>query len=296
MSLSNSMKTRWSSASETVASPNFARPGQSPPPHLGLDLNLQPNRAADSSAASLIELRGVSLRFVKYYDKHYSIKRAAIDFLLRRQAPPPSSAFWALRDLNLRIGEGERVGIVGRNGAGKSSLLRLLARIYPPTHGTCSVHGKVVPLIEMGAGFNHELSGLENIYLNGALLGFRRKEMDQKLDAIWEFSELREFADMPLKYYSSGMYMRLAFSIATEIDPEILLIDEILGVGDAVFQERAKQRVQKLLDRSSAVVIVSHDMNTLRDLCLRGIWVDHGQVVQDGPIDDVIDAYMSSGS
>lgn len=244
----------------------------------------------------MIELRNVSLNFIKYYDKHYSIKRAALDFLLRRKSPPPAASFWALQDVSLDIHHGERVAILGRNGAGKSSLLRLLARIYPPTAGTRVIRGDVAPLIEMGAGFNPELSGTDNIFLNGALLGFTRKEMAEKVDAIWDFSDLREFADMPLKYYSSGMYMRLAFAIATEIDPEILLIDEVLGVGDAVFQERAKDRVRGLLHRSSVVIVVSHEMSTLRELCERGIWIDHGRVVQDGPIHNVIDNYLAQAA
>ena len=240
----------------------------------------------------LVELRGVSLRFVSYYDKQYSMKRAVLDLLLRRESPAPASEFWALRDVSLRIGKGERVGVVGANGAGKSTLLRLLARIYPPTSGTISVQGTVAPLIEMGAGFNPELSGNDNILLNGAMLGFSRRQMLRKMDGIYEFTGLREFADLPLKYYSSGMYMRLAFAIATEVDPEILLIDEALGSGDAAFVDKAKARIRGLLDRSHAVVVVSLDMASLRAICTRGLWMRHGELVGDGPIDDVIDRYL----
>src|SRR5918998_2086054 len=240
----------------------------------------------------LVELRGVSLRFVSYFDKQYSMKRAVLDLLLRREGPAPASEFWALRDVDLRIGKGERIGVVGANGAGKSTLLRLLARIYPPTSGTISVRGKVAPLIEMGAGFNPELSGNDNILLNGAMLGFSRRQMLRKLDGIYEFTGLREFADLPLKYYSSGMYMLLAFAIATEIDPEILLIDEALGAGDAAFVDKAKARIRGLLDRSHAVVVVSHDMDALREICTRGLWMRHGELVGDGPIDEVIDRYL----
>jgi ABC-type polysaccharide/polyol phosphate transport system ATPase subunit len=237
-------------------------------------------------------MRDVSLRFLSYRDKQYSLKRAALDLLLRREVPPDTD-FWALRDVNLRIGPGERVGIVGSNGAGKSTLLRVLARIYPPTSGWLGVRGTVAPLIEMGAGFNPELSGRDNILLNGAMLGFGRRQMKGKVDGIFEFTGLREFADMPLKYYSSGMYMRLAFAIATEVDPEVLLIDEALGTGDAAFVAKAKARILGLLDRSNVVIIVSHDLTALRELCDRGVWMQQGRVAADGPIDEVIDLYLA---
>jgi ABC-type polysaccharide/polyol phosphate transport system ATPase subunit len=181
---------------------------------------------------------------------------------------------------------------VGANGAGKSTLLRLMARIYPPSAGTLTVRGNVAPLIEMGAGFNPELSGGDNILLNGAMLGFTRKEMQAKVDGIYEFTGLREFAELPLKYYSSGMYTRLAFAIATEIEPEILLIDESLGAGDAAFLDKARGRILNLLDRSNVVVIVSHDLNILRELCTRGLWLRRGHIAGDGPIDEIIDRYL----
>jgi ABC-type polysaccharide/polyol phosphate transport system ATPase subunit len=167
-----------------------------------------------------------------------------------------------------------------------------MARIYPPTSGMLTVKGNVAPLIEMGAGFNPELSGSDNIMLNGAMLGFGRREMQTKVDGIYDFTGLREFADLPLKYYSSGMYTRLAFAIATEIDPDILLIDESLGAGDAAFLDKARSRILNLLDRSNVVVIVSHDLRTLRKLCTRGVWMRRGQVAGDGPIDEVIDGYL----
>ena len=250
-------------------------------------------RSHSIAALPVIELRDVSLRFVNYADKQYSLKRAVLDLVLRRPSPVPVTEFWALRNLDLRINRGERVGILGGNGAGKSTLLRLLARIYPPTSGTIEVHGNVAPLIEMGAGFNSELSGFDNILLNGAMLGFPRREMLKKVEGIHEFTGLREFADLPLKYYSSGMYTRLAFAIATEIDPEILLIDESLGVGDEQFKDRARARILKLLDRSHAVILVSHDMASLRELCTRGVWLRDGQLAADGPIDEVIERYLA---
>lgn len=258
----------------------------------------KPERAGERSphsvaAQPLVELRDASLRFVSYSDKQYSIKRAAIDLLMRRDGPPPSNEFWALKDINLTVHKKERIGIVGSNGAGKSTLLRMLARIYTPSAGSVTIRGNVAPLIEMGAGFNPELSGTDNIMLNGAMLGFARKEMEQKVEGIYDFTGLKEFADLPLKYYSSGMYMRLAFAIATEVDPDILLVDEALNVGDAAFVDKAKARIRGLLDRSHVVIVVSHDMDSLREICTRGLWMKKGQVVADGPIDEVIDDYMA---
>jgi ABC-type polysaccharide/polyol phosphate transport system ATPase subunit len=241
-----------------------------------------------------IELNDVSLRFVRYTDKQYSLKRAVLDLLLRRESPAPVSEFWALRHITLTIGAGDRVGVVGGNGAGKSTLLRLLAKIYPPTAGRVTIRGSVAPLIEMGAGFNLELSGHDNILLNGAMLGFKRRDMISMVDRIHEFTGLREFAEMPLKYYSSGMYMRLAFAIATEVNPDILLVDESLGVGDAAFQEKAKARIRSLLDRTQVVILVSHDLESLRQLCTRGLWIQHGRLVADGPINEIVDRYLEA--
>jgi ABC-type polysaccharide/polyol phosphate transport system ATPase subunit len=270
MPYSSPTKTRWSSDSEQRGAA------------------VRPSAAPDS----LIELNDVSLRFVNYADKQYSLKRAALDLVLRRESMVPTSEFWALRGVTFKIARGEQVGIVGTNGAGKSTLLRVLARIYPPTSGQFSIRGSVAPLIEMGAGFNIELSGLDNIVLNGALLGFSRRDMISKVDQIHEFTGLREFAEMPLKYYSSGMYARLAFAIATEVSPDILLIDESLAVGDVAFQEKAKARIRNLLDRTQAVILVSHELKSLRTLCNRGLWIQQGRLVQDGPIDEVVDRYL----
>jgi ABC-type polysaccharide/polyol phosphate transport system ATPase subunit len=241
-----------------------------------------------------VELRNVSLRFLTYQDKSLSLKRAAIDFLLRRDPAPAPPEFWALREIDLVLRRGERVGVLGHNGAGKSTLLRLMARIYTPTTGTLALRGRVAPLIEMGAGFNPELSGRENIILSGSLLGFSKRQLEARIDSIWEFTGLQEFADLPLKYYSSGMAMRLAFAVATEVDPEILLLDEALSAGDAGFVEKAKARMLGLLDRSQLVVLVSHDMQSLREICSRGIWLEKGRLVADGPINEVIDRYLES--
>ncbi len=272
MPRSRPTKTSWSSASDPEPGPSvLPRP---------------------ASPETLVELRDVSLRFVTYHDKQHSLKRSALDLILRRESPPVSNEFWALRDVNLTMHKGERVGILGFNGAGKSTLLRLLARIYTPTSGRLAVRGTVAPLIEMGAGFNPELSGYDNILLNGAMLGIRPREMKKKVEGIYDFTGLREFADLPLKYYSSGMYARLAFAIATEVDPEILLIDEALGAGDVLFVDRAKARINELLERSNLVVIVSHDLGSLHKMCTRGIWMHEGQVQADGPISESITKYL----
>ena len=272
MSRSRPTRTSWSSASDPEAG-RAILPGPEP-------------------SSPLVELRDVSLKFVSYHDKQYSLKRSALDLILKREAPPVSSEFWALRDVSLRMSKGERIGILGFNGAGKSTLLRLLARIYTPTYGRLAVRGTVAPLIEMGAGFNPELSGYDNIMLNGAMLGIKPREMRKKVDGIYEFTGLREFADLPLKYYSSGMYARLAFAIATEVDPEILLIDESLGPGDVIFVDRAKERINQLLEKSNLVVIVSHDLGALLEMCTRGIWMHEGQVRVDAPIRETLTAYL----
>lgn len=254
------------------------------------------NASAERSGArglAPVELRDVSLRFLSYRDKSLSLKRAALNLFLKREEAPPSDDFWALRDVNLALHSGDRVGIVGSNGAGKSTLLRLMARIYPPTRGSVAVRGVVAPLIEMGAGFNPELSGIENILLNGAMLGFSKRAMLAKVEEIFEFTGLREFASLPLKYFSSGMYQRLAFGVATQIQSDVLLVDESLGVGDASFAAKAKTRIGELVDRSQVVVIVSHDLGLLLELCTRGIWMKRGQVVLDGPIHEVVTTYLS---
>jgi ABC-type polysaccharide/polyol phosphate transport system ATPase subunit len=195
--------------------------------------------------------------------------------------------------VNLAINEGQRVGIIGHNGAGKSTLLKLLAGIYPPTKGKRLVEGRISSLFDIALGFETDASGWENIYFRGFLQGETPKSVRAKMQPIADFSELGEFLNMPVRYYSAGMLVRLAFSIATAIEPEILLVDEVLSVGDMSFQEKARQRMRDMMVKARLIVMVSHDLDTLSRLCEQGIWMDHGQVKQVGPIADVIAAYIN---
>lgn len=202
--------------------------------------------------------------------------------------------FWALRNVNLEVRLGETLGIVGANGSGKSTLLKLLARIIEPTTGKLTVKGRVSALLELGAGFHPDLTGKENIYLNGALLGIRRKELDRKFEEIVDFAELERFIYTPLKHYSAGMIMRLGFTISLSLDPDILLIDEILAVGDASFQRKCIDRIRQLTQRVGATILVSHDLGMVRDLCTRAIWLQGGVMAAEGPAPEVVSAYLES--
>lgn len=240
----------------------------------------------------MIQLDHVGLRFRKYGERRASLKQTVLNTVFRKSYGPKGE-FWLYRDLNLCIEHGQRIGIIGANAAGKSTLLKLICGIYYPTTGRVHVAGRIAPLIELGAGFNLELSGIENIFLNGALLGFSPDQMRRKVDGIIEFAGLGNFAATPIKYYSSGMLLRLGFSIATDIEPEVLLVDELFAGGDAEFVDRAKQRMNKLLDSSHIVVLVSHDLNLIAQMCNRVIWLDHGGVMMDGRPEDVCQAYLS---
>jgi len=245
-------------------------------------------------ADNFITLEDVTLRFRIYSARTRSIKESVLNYVLRRRYGKPTSEVVAVRDLNLHIPHGQRLGIIGDNGAGKSTLLKIISRIYPPTTGRVRRQGFLVPLLEIGIGFNSELSGLENIFLTGAIMGFSRRQMAPRVQPILEFSELREFADTPIKYYSSGMVQRLAFSIATEIQPEILLLDEIFSVGDIHWLGKAEQRMRSFIERSSILVLVSHQMDLVQRYCTRAIWLRTGRIVQDGPPDEVVAAYRAS--
>lgn len=204
--------------------------------------------------------------------------------------------FWALRDIHLSIAQGETVGIIGRNGAGKSTLLKILSRITPPTTGLVRYRGRIASLLEVGTGFHRELTGRENIFLNGSILGMTRREITRKLDAIVAFAEIEKFLDTPVKFYSSGMYVRLAFAVAAHLEPEILLVDEVLAVGDASFQKRCLGKMGEVAKEGRTVLFVSHNMIAVNSLCRRAIWLQDGQVRKDGRPDSVVSDYLQVNS
>jgi len=199
--------------------------------------------------------------------------------------------FWALHDVSFDIKKGEMVGIIGHNGAGKSTLLKILSRITEPTHGRAEIHGRVGSLLEVGTGFHFELTGRENVYLYGAILGMTKAEIDRKFKKIVEFSEIEQFLDTAVKHYSSGMYVRLAFAVAAHLDPEILLIDEVLSVGDLAFQRKCMEQARSLRESGSTVIVVSHNMFSIKAMCDRVIYLSHGKVLADGPPGEVISLY-----
>jgi lipopolysaccharide transport system ATP-binding protein len=203
--------------------------------------------------------------------------------------------FWALRDVSLQIRSGESVALIGPNGAGKSTALKIMARIIDPTQGMVRVQGRMSALIELGAGFHTDLNGRENIFLNGSILGFSRQEMQQRFDDIVSFAELEQFIDTELKRWSTGMVMRLGFAIATSVNPDVLITDEILAVGDESFQRKCLRRIKTFRDEGGTILFVSHDMHAVRDLCERSVWLDHGAVQMDGPTEDVVAGYLASG-
>jgi lipopolysaccharide transport system ATP-binding protein len=201
---------------------------------------------------------------------------------------------WALKDASFEISQGDRIGIIGRNGAGKTTLLKILSRITEPTEGRVSIKGRVASLLEVGTGFHPELTGRENIYLNGAVLGMTRAEIKKKFDEIVAFAEVDKFLDTPLKRYSNGMYVRLAFSVAAHLQPEILLVDEVLAVGDIAFQKKCIGRMGEVAKRGRTVIFVSHNMGAIRSLCGSAIWLDNGRIVKNGTVNEVVGDYMET--
>ena len=208
---------------------------------------------------------------------------------------PSRHSIWALKDVSMEIKHGEVVGIIGRNGAGKSTLLKILSRITEPTEGYAEVRGRVGSLLEVGTGFHPELTGRENVYLNGAILGMKKREINRKFDEIVAFAEIERFLDTPVKFYSSGMYVRLAFSVAAHLEPEILLVDEVLAVGDAEFQRRCLGKMQDVAGAGRTVIFVSHNMAAVQRLCSRAVLLEGGGVAHSGPVQQVIDGYLHSG-
>ncbi len=244
-----------------------------------------------------IKLEDVSLQFRVRKRGRSTLKQLFIDRWYRPEVNPFIEVN-ALQNLNLDVGEGERIGLIGHNGAGKSTLLKLLAGIYPSTSGKVSVHGKINSLLDIGVGIVSDASGWENIFFRSLLQGDLPKQIEEKKPEIAAFSELGEALDMPVRFYSSGMNVRLLFSIATAIEPEILLLDEVLSAGDAGFQEKAYRRMMNVIDKARLLVFASHDLNTLRRLCTTVLWMDHGTVRMSGDaktVTEAYDAYMRGG-
>lgn len=247
---------------------------------------------SESLLMARIHLDNVGLTFRVRQHGKVTLKEYMLHRLFRQGASSRIKVR-ALQGINLDLRDGERLGIIGHNGAGKSTLLKLLAGIYPPTRGTRTVEGRISSLFDIALGFETEATGWENIAYRGYLQGETPRSVRAKLKPIAEFSELDKFLDMPVRYYSAGMMVRLAFSIATAIEPEILLIDEVLSVGDLAFQDKARQRMKDMMAKARLIVVVSHDLDSLARLCTHAIWMDHGRLTQLGPVDDVITAYTS---
>jgi lipopolysaccharide transport system ATP-binding protein len=250
-------------------------------------------------AATVIEVEGLSKRYrLGQLQAGYDTLRDTIahgaNRLLNREHRPPAEEIWALDDVSFSVEQGEVLGVIGPNGAGKSTLLKILTRITTPTRGSAVIRGRVGSLLEVGTGFHGELTGRENIYLNGSILGMRRREITRKLPEIIEFSGVERFIDTPVKRYSSGMYVRLAFSVAAHLEPEILLVDEVLAVGDAEFQRRCLGRMEELSSHGRTVLFVSHQMQVLARLCDRAILLREGRVVQDGSSEQVVAHYLQA--
>jgi ABC-2 type transport system ATP-binding protein/lipopolysaccharide transport system ATP-binding protein len=239
----------------------------------------------------VINLDKVGVRYRIPSERISSFKEYSIRWIQRKVT---HRDFWALQDVNLSVNRGETLGLIGHNGAGKSTLLKLIARVFRPTAGRVVVAGKVAPLLEFGAGFHPELTGRENIYLNGALMGFSRQEMEEKFEGIVDFAELWDFIDVPLRTYSSGMGARLGFAVATDVEPDILLIDEVLSVGDESFQRKSSARMQEFRDQGATTMLVSHNMDIVKKMCDRTAWLDHGQIKAVGKTSDVVQAYLQS--
>jgi len=240
-----------------------------------------------------IELDNVSVSFRVRHMRRITLKEYLLRRLFRRSVNPVVRVE-ALQNVNLTLEEGQRVGILGHNGAGKSTILKVLAGIYPPTGGRRIVEGRISSLFDIALGFELEASGWENIAYRGYLQGESPKSIEDKMYAIADFTELGDFLNMPVRHYSAGMMVRLAFSIATAIDPEVLLIDEVLSVGDQAFQEKANRRMRDMMDKAQLIVLVSHDLVSVQKLCHRAVWMDHGRVRMQGDPKEVVEAYLAS--
>ena len=237
---------------------------------------------------TMIEVSDVSMRFRMNTDRILSLKEFVTTAL---KGKLHYEEFTALNHVSFEVRKGETLGLIGHNGAGKSTMLKVISGILKPTEGHVTCHGNVVPMLELGSGFDMELTGKENIFLNGAILGYSEEFLNEKYEEIAAFSELGRFLDMPIRNYSSGMLARLAFSVATVVNPEILIVDEILAVGDAAFQAKSRQRMMEMMGGGTTVLFVSHNLSQIREMCNRVVWLEHGTVKMVGPAQEVCDAY-----
>jgi lipopolysaccharide transport system ATP-binding protein len=245
--------------------------------------------------SKLYRIGGPQARYQTLRDTVMDVAAAPIQRLRRLGQPtPPKETIWALKDVFFEVKHGEVLGIIGRNGAGKTTLLRILSRITEPTEGQAEIHGRVGSLLEVGTGFHPELTGRENIYLNGAILGMKRAEIERKFDEIVQFAEIEKFLDTPVKRYSSGMYVRLAFAVAAHLEPEILLVDEVLAVGDAAFQKKCLGKMGDVAYEGRTVLFVSHNMAAIEGLCRKAFMLDQGRLATTGDAHEVVEAYLSS--
>jgi len=239
----------------------------------------------------MIEIKDVSMKFDLGIEKGISLKEKFINFFSFKKRKKKKEYFYALKNVSFNVQKGEVIGLIGSNGAGKSTLLKVVSGVMKPTKGKIIVNGVISPMIELGAGFDPELTARENIYLNGAVLGYSKAFLDEKFESIVEFSELRDFLDVPVKNFSSGMTAKLAFSIATIVNPEILIVDEILSVGDIKFQEKSKNKMLELIKGGTTVLYVSHSLESIKSLCNRVVWIEHGEVIKIGDAKEVCEEY-----
>lgn len=237
---------------------------------------------------TMIQISDVSMRFRLTDDRIMSLKEFVTKTI---SGKVQHKDFWALKHISFEVYKGEVVGIIGRNGSGKSTLLKVISGILKPTQGSVACQGNIVPMLELGSGFDQDLTGRENIFLNGAILGYSEEFLKQRYQEILAFSELGEFIDVPIRNYSSGMMMRLAFSVATVVNPQILIVDEILAVGDESFQAKSRARMKQLMSGGTTVLFVSHNLSQIREMCDRVIWLDHGHVKDIGACDRICDRY-----
>lgn len=237
----------------------------------------------------VLDIAGLSVRLLLHREQTKSIREYAIWALKGRKGE--REEFWPLREISFAVNPGERIGVIGPNGAGKSTLLKVIAGVIPPSVGRVVVRGRIAPLIELGAGFDQYLTGRENVFLYGSLLGFPQKELERRFDRIIRFAEMEEFIDVPLMNYSVGMAARLGFAIATDVEPDLLLIDEVFSVGDAAYKNKCEKRIQSFKEKGVTIILVSHDLGLIREVCSRSLFLHQGRVAAIGPTDEVVATY-----